>query len=167
MSQSNRFQTPAGPTLGRRFFLLGVMGALGAAGLPAWAATGALPPVEVFKNPSCGCCGAWVEHMKAAGFQVTVHEVSDTAAVRKQQGMPDKFGSCHTARVGVYVLEGHVPAPDVKRLLASRPQALGLAVPGMPTGSPGMEAGGRRDAYQVLLVDKAGQGTVFASYPKA
>jgi hypothetical protein len=150
----------------RRRFLLGLAGAL-AVGQPAWAATGPLPPVDVFKNPSCGCCGAWVDHLKAAGFQVRVTEVTDTAVVRKQQGMPEKFGSCHTARVGGYVLEGHVPAADVKRLLATRPQALGLAVPGMPVGSPGMEDGGRRDAFRVLLIDKAGRDSVFAAYPKA
>lgn len=167
MRQFNRFQTPVAAAMGRRVFLAGLSGALAAAAWPAGAATATWPPVEVFKNPSCGCCGAWVDHLTAAGFTVTVHEVPDTAVVRKQQGMPEKFGSCHTARVGGYVLEGHVPAADVKRLLAKRPQALGLAVPGMVTGSPGMEAGGRRDAYQVLLIDKAGRDTVFAAYPKA
>lgn len=134
-------------------------------GVPALSAT-PLPPVEVFKNPSCGCCGAWVDHLKQAGFQVKVTEVSDTAVVRKQHGLAEKFGSCHTAIVAGYVIEGHVPAKEIKRLLVSRITALGLAVPGMPVGSPGMESGGHQDAYQVLLIDKQGRDRVFASYPQ-
>lgn len=143
--------------------------ALGAMVLPALpvTATPGLPQVEVFKNPSCGCCGAWVEHMQAAGFPVKVVEVEDTAVVRRQVGLPERFGSCHTAKVAGYALEGHVPAADVKRLLQARPKAVGLAVPGMPAGSPGMEMGPRLDPYQVLLVDRAGQATVFSAYPKA
>jgi hypothetical protein len=142
--------------------------ALGALSLPAAAAGAgtALPPVAVFKNPSCGCCGAWVEHMQAAGFAVRVHLVEDTGTARRRAGLPDRFGSCHTALVGGYAVEGHVPAADVKRLLAQRPDAIGLAVPGMPTGSPGMESGPRRDPYDVLLIDKRGRETVFASYRK-
>ncbi|MBQ0944518.1 DUF411 domain-containing protein [Ideonella sp. 4Y16] len=127
----------------------------------------ALPRVEVYKNPNCGCCGAWVDHMQAAGFPVKVTLVDDTAVMRRRVGLPDRFGSCHTALVGGYVLEGHVPANEVKRLLAQRPDAIGLAVPGMPAGSPGMEVGTRKDPYQVLLIDKRGRDTVFAAYPKA
>jgi len=97
-----------------------------------------LPQVEVFKSPYCGCCGAWVAHMKAAGFDVKVTQVTDTTAARKRLGLSDAFGSCHTATVAGYVLEGHVPAAEVKRLLASKPPALGLAVPGMPPSSPGI-----------------------------
>jgi hypothetical protein len=134
-------------------------------GLPALAAA-PLPRVEVFKNPSCGCCGAWVDHLKQAGFQVRVTEVSDTAVIRKQRGLAEKFGSCHTAIVAGYVIEGHVPAKDIKRLLDSRITALGLAVPGMPVGSPGMEVNGQQDAYQVLLIDKQGRDRIFASYPQ-
>jgi len=126
-----------------------------------------LPQVEVFKSPYCGCCGAWVAHMKAAGFDVKVTQVTDTTAARKRLGLSDAFGSCHTATVAGYVLEGHVPAAEVKRLLASKPPALGLAVPGMPPSSPGMEVPGRKDAYDVLLIDKQGKSTVFANYPKA
>lgn len=143
--------------------------ALGAAA--TWArpagALQALPRVEVYKNPHCGCCGAWVDHMQAAGFPVKVTLVDDTAVMRRRVGLPDRFGSCHTALVGGYVLEGHVPANEVKRLLAQRPDAIGLAVPGMPAGSPGMEVGTRKDHYQVLLIDKRGRDTVFAAYPKA
>ena len=133
--------------------------------LPAFAApTG--PEVQVFKSPSCGCCGSWVEHMRAAGFTVKVTEVEDTTAARKRLGLPDRFGSCHTATVAGYVLEGHVPAAEVKRLLAQRPKALGLAVPGMPPSAPGMDVPGRKDPYDVLLISADGQSRVFAAYPK-
>ena len=133
---------------------------------PAWA-QGRLPVVQVYKSPTCGCCGAWVQHLRAAGFTVNVTEVDDTTAARRRYGFPDRFGSCHTAIVGGYVVEGHVPAVEVQRLLAMKPQALGIAVPGMPVGSPGMEVGGRQDPYDVFLVDKSGRGTVFAHYPNA
>ena len=125
------------------------------------------PEVHVFKSASCGCCGAWVDHMKASGFRVRVAEVNDTTAARKRLGMPDSFGSCHTASVEGYVLEGHVPAAEVKRLLATRPVATGLAVPSMPPGSPGMEVGERKDPYDVFLIDKSGGHTVFAHYPQS
>jgi hypothetical protein len=147
----------------RRYFLLGA--ATAAAGAQALAAS-SLPQVEVYKNPDCGCCSGWVEHMKAAGFRVKVHETPDTSAVRKRHGIPDHFGSCHTGVVGGYALEGHVPAEEVKRLLAQKPKAAGLSVPGMPVGSPGMEMGSRKDSFQVLLIDKAGRSSVFANYPK-
>lgn len=150
----------------RRQALLGLAGGALVAAAPAFAAS-ALPVVEVFKSPHCGCCGAWVDHMKAAGFAVRVHEVDDTTATRQRLGLADAYGSCHTATVAGYVVEGHVPAAEVKRLLASRPVALGLAVPGMPPSSPGMDVPGRTDAYQVLLVDKQGRATVFARYPKS
>jgi hypothetical protein len=126
----------------------------------------ALPRVDVFKSAYCECCAAWVEHLERAGFPVKVTVVDDTTAARKRLGMPDAFGSCHTATIDGYVLEGHVPAVEVRRLLAMRPAAVGLAVPGMPVGSPGMEVGSRKDPYDVLLISKGGQATVFASYPK-
>jgi hypothetical protein len=150
----------------RRDFLCLATGAAALAGAPARAAA-ALPRVEVFKTASCGCCGAWVEHMQGAGFPVHVTVVDDTSRIRQRQGIPQALGSCHTAVVEGYALEGHVPAADVKKLLAQRPAAAGLAVPGMPAGAPGMEMGPRKDAFRVLLVDKAGGSTVFASYPKA
>jgi hypothetical protein len=149
----------------KRRTLLSLAAAAAAASLPSFARA-SLPQVEVYKNPDCGCCGAWVEHLKAAGFPVKVHETPDTSAVRKRHGIPDAFGSCHTGVVAGYALEGHVPADDVKRLLASKPVAAGLSVPGMPVGSPGMEAGARKDPFQVLLIDKAGRSSVFASYPR-
>ncbi len=104
--------------------------------------------------------------MRAAGFAVKVTEVTDTAAARKRLGLADRYASCHTATVAGYVLEGHVPAAEVKRLLAAKPKALGLAVPGMPLSAPGMDVPGRRDPYQVLLVDASGLSSVFANYPK-
>jgi hypothetical protein len=149
----------------RRHFFFGVSALTAISALPVRAAPSA-PEVQVFKSPSCGCCGAWIEHMRSAGFAVKVTEVTDTTAARKRLGLPERFGSCHTATIGAYVLEGHVPAADVKRLLATKPKALGLAVPGMPPSAPGMDVPGRRDPYQVLLVDASGKSSVFASYPK-
>ena len=131
----------------------------------ALAATAVSARVEVWKSPTCGCCKEWIAHMRAEGFDVSAHDTGNTAA-RVRLGMPEKFGSCHTAQVAGYVLEGHVPAQDVRRLLATRPVALGLSVPGMPVGSPGMdgpEYGGRRDAYDVMLVRRDGSATVFRS----
>ena len=132
--------------------------ASGASRVPASGpASAAAPQVTVFRNPSCGCCTAWVEHLRAHGFAVTVDEVPDTGLPRRLAGIPDRLGSCHTARVGGYSIEGHVPAAEIRRLLAQRPDAVGLAVPGMPVGSPGMESpDGRVDRYEVLLVDRKG-----------
>ena len=125
-----------------------------------------LPRIAVAKSPTCGCCGAWVDHMRAAGFRVDVQDVSDEtlAALKRRVGIAPEHASCHTAEVDGYVVEGHVPAEDVKRLLAERPEARGLAVPGMPAGSPGMEMGDTRDAYDTLLIGADGGATVFASH---
>jgi hypothetical protein len=147
----------------RRDFLTLLTAAAAALSLPVGAKQ-ALPQVQVFKDPNCGCCGAWVEHMKAAGFSVTVTEVDDTSVARRKYGLPEKFAGCHTAVVGGYVVEGHVPASDVKKLLVMNPVAIGLTVLGMPVGSPGMEMGSRKDHYQVLLVAKDGRERVFATY---
>ena len=122
------------------------------------------PPVNVFKTPTCGCCGKWVDHLKANGFEPKVTDVQSTAEYRKQYGVPEQLLSCHTATVGGYTIEGHVPAADIHRLLKQRPKATGLAVPGMPMGSPGME-GARRDAYSVLLFKSDGSTSVFQKYP--
>ncbi len=119
--------------------------------------------VEVWKDPNCGCCADWVKHLEAQGFAVKVNDTGNTAA-RKRLGIPEKLGSCHTALVEGYALEGHVPASDIRRLLKEKPQAVGLAVPGMPIGSPGMDGpayGGRVDPYEVLLVAKDGSTRVF------
>ena len=125
-----------------------------------------LPLVEVWKDPNCGCCKDWVKHLEVNGFRVKVYDEGNTAA-RKRLGLPDKLGSCHTAKVVHYVVEGHVPAADIQRLLREKPQALGLAVPGMPVGSPGMdgpEYGGRKDRYDVLLVALNGSTRVYQRY---
>jgi hypothetical protein len=135
------------------------------AALAVPAVRAAAPEVEVWKSPTCGCCGKWVNHMKANGFSVTTNDVGNLAGWRARHGMPSKYGSCHTARVGGYTLEGHVPAADVQRLLRERPDAIGLAVPNMPIGSPGMEIEGRRDAYDVLLVLRDGSAKSFSHYP--
>jgi hypothetical protein len=145
----------------RRIFLLGVAAL-------AWAAQAVTPKpvVQVWKDPNCGCCKDWMAHLHKAGFEVSGIDKGNTAA-RAALGMPLKLGSCHTARVQGYVIEGHVPASDIKRLLTEKPNALGLAVPGMPIGSPGMdgpEYGGRRDTYQVLLVQKDGSTQVFNTH---
>jgi hypothetical protein len=124
------------------------------------------PLLQVWKDPNCGCCGDWVKHLQSNGFLVQVIDTGNVAA-RKRLGMPDALGSCHTARVGGYVIEGHVPAADILRLLREKPDALGLAVPGMPIGSPGMdgpEYKGRRDPYDVLLVSRGGATRVFQSH---
>ncbi len=122
-----------------------------------------LPAMTVWKNPSCGCCGNWVEHMRAAGFRVAVREVEDLDGIKRMAGVPEPLQSCHTAQVGGYVVEGHVPAADIKRLLAERPAGRGLAVPGMPSGSPGME-NGMRDPYDVILLKRDGRAEVFSSH---
>src|SRR4051812_23323380 len=121
--------------------------------------------VHVYKTSTCGCCGKWVEHMRANGFKVEVTDVEDTAEYRRKFGVPEQLQSCHTATVGGYALEGHVPAADVQRLLKTRPKAKGLAAPGMPMGSPGMENGTSRQAYSVVLFDEAGVNSVFSRDP--
>lgn len=124
-----------------------------------------LPRVTVHKSPYCGCCKLWVEHMRAEGFEVDVVETQDMGPVKERVGIPPAKGSCHTAEVGGYFVEGHVPAADVKRLLAERPKARGLTVPGMPIGSPGMEApDGRVQPYTVELITPEGKAEPFARH---
>lgn len=121
------------------------------------------PLLEVWKSPSCGCCQDWVAHLQANGFRTQVHETDDPP-VRAKLGMPVAYRGCHAARVDGYTIEGHVPAADIRRLLKERPNAVGLAIPGMPIGSPGMDGpayGGRRDPYDVLLVAKDGSARVY------
>ena len=121
-------------------------------------------PIQVFKTPTCGCCAKWVDHMKAAGFAPEVQDLPNLAGVKSDAGVPPNLQSCHTARVGGYIVEGHVPADTVKRLLKEKPRVAGIAVPGMPIGSPGMEQGDRRDAYDVLTFTKDGRITVFEKH---
>lgn len=108
------------------------------------------PHLVVFRDPGCGCCHKWVEHLEANGFTATVHDAPSMKAVKARLGVPPEIASCHTAEIGGYVIEGHVPAVAIRRLLAERPEGRGLAVPGMPVGSPGME-GGEPETYEVLL----------------
>ncbi|MFV0680704.1 MAG: DUF411 domain-containing protein [Ottowia sp.] len=145
------------------------MGAGMGVGGSAWAAKELATPLTVWKDPQCGCCGDWIDHMKTHGFAITVHDTGNAAA-RTRLGLDRRYASCHTALVGGYVLEGHVPAGDVRRLLKEKPVALGLAVPGMPVGSPGMDGPvykGQRDPYDVLLVGRDGRSRVFTSYAGA
>jgi hypothetical protein len=122
--------------------------------------------IDVWKSPACGCCEGWIAHLRAAGFEVAAHDEGNTDA-RARLGMPLAYGSCHTGEVAGYALEGHVPADEVRRLLQERPDAVGLAVPAMPVGSPGMdgpEYGGRHDPYDVLLVRRDGRASVYRAY---
>jgi hypothetical protein len=130
------------------------------------AAASALPEVTVSKNPTCGCCGEWINHLERYGFAVTARNVDNMNPIKERVGVPFGMGSCHTAEVGGYFIEGHVPAEEVERLLAERPKAKGLTVPGMPIGSPGMEHGDRVDPYKVYLVHEDGTTSVYAEYPK-
>ena len=128
--------------------------------------TTAKTPLEVWKDPDCGCCGDWVKHLEENGFAVRVNDTGNSAA-RSRLGVPAQLGSCHTARVAGYAIEGHVPAREIRRLLKERPQAVGLSVPGMPVGSPGMDGtvyGNRRDPFDVLLIAKDGSTQVYQSY---
>ncbi|MFD2191100.1 DUF411 domain-containing protein [Pistricoccus aurantiacus] len=139
--------------------LLGL--ALSLAGTAVWAA----PTVEMWKDPNCGCCTAWAEHMEANGFEVIQHKTRQMADVKRKQGVHSQLTSCHTATVGEHVIEGHVPASDVKRLLESDAAPAVLAVPGMPHGSPGMETG-RVDEYAVYLWRDGEKPQVFSQYPQ-
>lgn len=127
----------------------------------AWA--NGLPEVDVFKSVYCGCCNGWIEHMKQHGFVVTVHDISDVPAARKALGMPDRLAACHSAQVDGYVIEGHVHADDIKRVLTKRPGARGLAVPAMVPGSPGMPAS-TSESYDTLLVNKDGAARIFTRH---
>jgi len=148
----------------RRQMLLGLLGTaalLGGLSAPL-VAKAAAPAVEVYKDPSCGCCGNWAEHLRQNGFAVTVHEVVDMAAIKRQAGIPEPMESCHTAVVDGYLIEGHVPAADIRRLLAERPGVRGLAVPGMPASAPGMDMPG--EPYIVFSFYADGDSAVFASH---
>jgi hypothetical protein len=124
----------------------------------------AKPVVTVYKSPTCGCCSKWVEHMQGNGFEVKAVDVDDIDLVKKTYGVPPGLGSCHTALVGGYVVEGHVPAQSVSRLIREKPALAGIAVPGMPAGSPGMEVPGRKDPFSVMSFDKAGKQSVYEKH---
>ena len=127
-------------------------------------AAGAAQSIHVYKSPTCGCCTDWVKHLEENGFEVEVTETNNLNPIKADAGLTPALASCHTAFIGDYVIEGHVPASDIQRLLAEAPKATGLSVPGMPMGSPGMEIGNRKDHYKVILCNDAGQTRVFAEY---
>lgn len=120
--------------------------------------------IEVYKTATCGCCALWVKHLQAAGFTTRVTDMDDLTEVKKKHGVPAKATSCHTGVVDGYAVEGHVPASDIRRLLKERPAVAGLAVPGMPLGSPGMEFGDTKQPFNVLTFDKGGQLKVFSTH---
>ena len=147
----------------RRTFLQAVALA-GAMPMKAFAKSD-VPTIDVYKSETCGCCAQWVDHLRKHGFDVKTQNVPNTAAYRARFGIPQAMGSCHTATIGGYALEGHVPAAEIRRLLREKPRAIGLAVPGMPMGSPGMEqAGMPADAYDVLLIRKNGSHVIYRHY---
>lgn len=136
--------------------LLGI--SVSACSKPAEAGTA----ITVYKSPTCGCCANWVDHLREHGFSVTVVDQPDVSPVKRQHGVPDALASCHTGVVEGYAVEGHVPADVIRRLLAERPPVKGIAVPGMPAGSPGMEMGSRKDPYEVFTFDQNGPKDVYA-----
>ncbi|MGR3620691.1 DUF411 domain-containing protein [Pseudophaeobacter sp.] len=147
----------------RRSFLLSAV-AIPFATLPALAAVP--EAIVVMKSPSCGCCGAWASHLNSAGLKTEIRNVDDEQlwTMKDRLGVTAELASCHTALAGTYVIEGHVPAADIQRLLSERPDAIGLTVPGMPIGSPGMEMGAERDAFETLLIHADGSTEVFARH---
>jgi hypothetical protein len=153
---------PANADRGRRRLLMGLPLLVAVPALPAAPATEA----EVWKDPNCGCCHDWIAYLEANGFSVRAHD-DGNAAARRRLGMPLRYGSCHTAVIGGYAIEGHVPVREIRRLLSERPSAAGLAVPAMPVGSPGMDGpayGGRKDPFDVLLVQRDGSASVYRRY---
>ncbi|MEQ1636308.1 MAG: DUF411 domain-containing protein [Methylococcales bacterium] len=120
--------------------------------------------VVVYRSPSCGCCGKWLEHLKSNQFNVVDNLLEDVQSIKTRYGVSPEMASCHTALVGGYVVEGHVPANDIKKLLGLKPNVTGISVPGMPSGTPGMEMGSKKEAYQVLSFDKGHPAQVFSQY---
>ena len=146
--------------IGRRFMLaIATLLAMVACAAPVAAAV-----INVVKTASCGCCGKWVEHMKKAGHDVRVTNVDDVTPTARRLGVPDDLRSCHTSTVGKYAIEGHVPAADIAKLLREKPVAAGIAVAGMVAGSPGMEMGNQKPAYQTIIFTRDGKRKVFAQH---
>lgn len=151
-----------------KFLGLGIVTILGVLAGAGWYAQQPDMPnpnlVTVYKTPTCGCCSKWVDHLRDSGFEVDVKNRDSLVSVRAQYGVPDRLASCHTAHIGGYAVEGHVPATDIRRLLSQRPVAAGISVPGMTAGSPGMEVEGRSDPYKVILFGPE-KSSVYAVYP--
>ena len=157
------------PLLRRREFLRLGAGAAALTLLPgslaAWAGSADLPLMTIYKSETCLCCEKWVDHVKAAGFKTSVHNRDPIEPLKDELAIPRHVRSCHTAQVGGYLIEGHVPAPDIKRLLKEKPKLMGLAVPGMPVGTPGMDQPGiPAEPYHVVAFQKAGSTSVYAKY---
>lgn len=149
----------------RRRLLLSAAGAVAALSAPVFAKPAAPLAIKVYKDPSCGCCGAWVDHLKSAGFTVTVEERADLSELKEKLGVPSDLASCHTGVINGFAIEGHVPAADIKRLIKTRTKGNGLAVAGMPVNSPGMEmAGAPNEAYTVWLFQANGKRRAFAKH---
>lgn len=149
----------------KRIYLAAAFGALILVGGLTVRAQSTGPTVTVYKDPSCGCCAKWVEHLKQNGFTTKVIETRDVNDIKAQNNVPRQARSCHTGLVNGYAIEGHVPAADVKRLLKERPAIAGLAVPGMPIGSPGMEVPGQKaQPFDVLAFEKGGESRMFARH---
>jgi len=136
---------------------------IGSLAQASWAAP-ETPVIDASKSPTCGCCNKWIDHLKANGFGVRSYDTDNVAQHKARLGVPPGYGSCHTAEVDGYVIEGHVPAREIKRLLKERPRARGLVVPAMPVGSPGMEADGCKDPYKVFLVNRNGSTRTYVQY---
>ena len=151
----------------RRYFLLGAVALIGSKPLQAVAQD--TPKIHVVHDPNCGCCKAWVSVLQDDGFEVTTERSAGTLLIRYKidNGIPQNMISCHTAKVEGYMIEGHVPASDIRRLLGERPDAIGIAVPDMPYGSPGMGPENRREAYDVFLIRRDGSTEIFSSYAAA
>jgi hypothetical protein len=147
-------------TMTRRGFSIGLLAvpALACSGFVQGAlAQGSLPAMKVSKDPDCGCCGGWIDYLRKAGLTVDVTETKELDKVRARLGVPDDLASCHTAEIGGYVIEGHVPYPSIRKLLAEKPRAVGLSVPGMPQSSPGMDVPGSNNVYEVVLFGPEGR----------
>lgn len=155
-------------TISRRAILVGATALVATSPLRTSAQT-SRPAIHVMKDPNCGCCSAWIEILENDGFAVTTEQSAGTALMRYKldSGIPQEMASCHTARVEGYMIEGHVPVADIRRLLGKRPDAVGLAVPGMPYGSPGMGPENEREAYDVFLIHRNGSTDVFSHYAAA
>jgi hypothetical protein len=149
----------------KRLLTLAAFAALGltTAAAPSHVDHSGKPTITVYKDPDCGCCKNWIEHLIKHGYQVRVNDTRELKKVKRSLGIPEKLEACHTALVGAYLVEGHVPAEDIDRLLKTNPKVAGIAVPGMPAGSPGMEMGARQP-YSVISFDRAGKTAVFASH---
>jgi len=151
--------------MNRRSVLAGVLAATSLALLPHSGSANTPPKLAVYRNPGCGCCEGWVQHMRAAGFDVTIEDDPDLDARRASLGIPAELASCHIALLDGYAFEGHIPAADIVRFLSDRPVgAIGLVVPGMPTGSPGMGPEGSGGPYEVLLLAAKASPTVYATH---